>query len=200
MVRCAVFFVLGFSTLGCATQQATSQAMTIAGAAAVVVGASMAANNRCHDVTPEGGGPGAFCSSGLSRGARNVGTGVAVAGAALAAAGYALQPKGPDRLQGGANALPAPAWPYRLARPAPAVAGPPAAPAEPAAVEQGCPARDVKPASEAAPGDVEEAPAEDASQPNAGPPCAAPPDETAPSAAPELSPPAEPATEPSSVP
>ncbi len=87
MLRGPVVFVLGFGALGCATQQGTSQAMTIAGAAAVVVGASMAANNRCQDVTPEGGGPAAFCSSGLSRGARNAGTGVAVAGAALAAAG-----------------------------------------------------------------------------------------------------------------
>lgn len=100
----------------CATQNATSQAMTIAGAAAVVVGASMGSDGNCY-----GSGEGSaavYCSPGLSRGARRTGTGIAVAGAALAGVGYALKPKGPDRMQSLQAPPPSTSSPYRLIRPA----------------------------------------------------------------------------------
>jgi hypothetical protein len=99
---------------GCATQHGTAQALTIAGAAAVIVGASIASDSECYE-DPEGGG--GYCSPSLSRGTRRAGTALAVAGAGAAAVGYALQPKGPDRLQRAPANLPAPAAPYRLIRP-----------------------------------------------------------------------------------
>jgi hypothetical protein len=178
---------LALGALGCATQQATSQAMTIAGAAAVVVGASIAADSRCHDVTPGGAGPAAFCSSGLSRGTRNVGTGVAVAGAALAAAGYALQPKGPDRLQGGGNALPVPAGPYRLVRPTPATPEAPAVPAVAAPPKEGCPAPAAMPGAEEPSENAAATQADDARPARERTPCAASSDETPPNVPPEPS-------------
>jgi hypothetical protein len=104
---------------GCATQRATSQALTIVGAAAVVVGASMAADGQCYD-SGAAGSPQVYCSSGLSKGARRAGTATAVVGAGLAAAGYALEPKGPDTLQSAPrSAATVPGSPYRLIRPPP---------------------------------------------------------------------------------
>jgi hypothetical protein len=111
--------ILGGGVLGgCATQSATSQALTIVGAAAVVVGASMAAGDgHCQD-SGSPGSPLVHCSPGLSKGARQAGTATAVVGAGLAAAGYALEPKGPDTLQPAQpSAAPVPGSPYRLVRP-----------------------------------------------------------------------------------
>ncbi len=108
---------VGGLLLACATQNATSQAMTIAGAAAVVLGASMAADGNCY--ASGEGSAGVYCSPGLSRGARRTGTGIAVAGAALAGVGYALKPKGPDRMQSLQAPPPSTSSPYRLVRPAP---------------------------------------------------------------------------------
>lgn len=104
---------------GCATQHQTAQALTIAGAAAVIVGASMAADSACYD--PGEGAVDPYCSQRLSKGARNVGKGVAVAGVGLAAAGYALTPKGPDRTQRLRSDPPGAGQrsPYRLIRPEP---------------------------------------------------------------------------------
>jgi hypothetical protein len=104
-------------TLSCATQQQTAQALTIAGAAAVLVGASMAADEQCQAASP---GEAGYCPPGFSEGTRNVGKGLAVAGVGAAAAGYALTPKGPDRRQGVSAAAVAPGSPYRLVRAAPA--------------------------------------------------------------------------------
>ena len=104
---------------GCATQRGTSQALTIAGAAAVVVGASMAAGGQCYD-SGSPGSPLVSCSQGLSKGARRAGTVTAVVGAGVAAAGYALEPKGPDTLlQPAQPPSSAPGQPYRLVRPSP---------------------------------------------------------------------------------
>ena len=153
--------------LGCATQQATSQAMTIGGAAAVIIGASMAADRKCVDDTPEGGGVGGFCSSGLSSGGRKAGTAIAIAGAGLAAAGYALEPKGPDRIAG-ANSLPPPAGPYRLIRPpAPPEPEPIAAPGAavaPAPAEERCALPAASPAPEGATARDTDGPSPDASR------------------------------------
>jgi hypothetical protein len=102
------------SSAGCATQESTAQALAIAGTAAVIVGASMAADGGCYAAAEEG--PAAYCSSGLSKSTRQAGTAVAVAGVGVAAAGYALQPKGPDRLHRPAPAPRAPTQPYRLIR------------------------------------------------------------------------------------
>ena len=104
----------GVLTSGCATQQSTAQALTIAGAAAVLVGASLAADNNCYASAE--GAAGAYCSPGLSKGTRRAGTAVALAGVGVAAAGYALQPKGPDRRSLPAPAPRAPTEPYRLIR------------------------------------------------------------------------------------
>lgn len=119
-----VAFGVWVALTGCATQQATSQAMTIGGAAAVVLGASMAADEQCYAAGPGEGGVQSYCSPGLGPGARTAAKGLAVAGVGLAAAGYALKPKGPDRLQRvpGDPDL-APASPYRLIRPEPAPEG-----------------------------------------------------------------------------
>jgi hypothetical protein len=114
-------FLAGGVLTGCATQRATSQALTIVGAAAVVVGASMAAGDgHCYD-SGSPGSPLVHCSPGLSKGARQAGTATAVVGAGLAAAGYALEPKGPDTLQPAQpSAAPVAGSPYRLVRPPPA--------------------------------------------------------------------------------
>jgi hypothetical protein len=104
----------GALTSGCATQQSTAQALTIAGAAAVLVGASLAADNNCYASME--GAAGTYCSSGVSTGTRRAGTAVALAGVGVAAAGYALQPKGPDRRSLPAPAPRAPTEPYRLIR------------------------------------------------------------------------------------
>jgi len=93
-VKGLVALGVGAALTGCATQYQTAQALTIAGAAAVVIGASVAADEQCYAVGPEGAA--GYCGSGWSKGARNAGTGVAIAGVGLAAAGYALMPKGPD--------------------------------------------------------------------------------------------------------
>jgi len=156
---CAWALLLGVASAlpGCATQHDTAQALTIAGAAAVLVGASMAADEQCYSAGPGEGGVQAYCAPGLSKGARTAGKGLAVAGVGLAAAGYALKPKGPDRWQRAAPDPDAvPASPYRLVRPEPvpepleepspeqpapegaapaAPAGPPSAPAAEAAPE-----------------------------------------------------------------
>jgi hypothetical protein len=124
---------LGLLGSGCATQQSTAQALAIAGTAAVIIGASLAADGDCSE-SLEAGGFG-YCSPGLSRGTRRAGTALALAGVGAAAAGYALQPKGPDRT------LPAPAplapnQRYRLIRSAP----PEPDPSEPeTALETGAP-------------------------------------------------------------
>ena len=102
------------SGAGCATQESTAQALAIAGTAAVIVGASMAADGGCYAAAAEG--PAAYCSSGLSKGTRRAGTAVALAGVGVAAAGYAFQPKGPDRSRRAVPAPRAPTQPYRLMR------------------------------------------------------------------------------------
>jgi hypothetical protein len=107
---------LGF---GCASQASTAQALAIAGTAAVIVGASLAADNDCTEAAEGAGSPVVYCSPGLSKSTRKAGTAVAVAGAGVAAAGYALQPKGPDGLHRPAPAPRAPTQPYRLIRKAP---------------------------------------------------------------------------------
>ena len=114
-VKGLVALGVGAALTGCATQSQTAQALTIAGAAAVVVGASMASDQQCYAGGPEGAA--GYCGPGLSKGARSAGTGVAVAGVGLAAAGYALMPKGPDVTLRRAPVGPAPEAPYRLVRP-----------------------------------------------------------------------------------
>jgi hypothetical protein len=118
----------GALTSGCATQQSTAQALTVAGAAAVLVGASLAADNNCSASAE--GATGSYCSSGLSKGTRQAGTAVALAGVGVAAAGYALQSKGPDQRSLPAPAPRAPTAPYRLIRTTPAQEDP-ADPADP---------------------------------------------------------------------
>jgi len=108
----------GALTSGCATQASTAQALTVAGAAAVLVGASLAADNNCYASAE--GGPSSYCSPGLSKSTRHAGTALALAGVGAAAAGYALQPKGPDRRSLPAPAPLAPTQPYRLIRATPA--------------------------------------------------------------------------------
>lgn len=133
---------VGMALSACATQQATSQAMTIAGAAAVVIGASMAADEQCYSAGPGEGGLQGYCSPGLSKGERTAAKGLAAAGVGLAAAGYALKPKGPDRMQRApADPDAAPASPYRLIRREPEPAPEPpatdeAAPSAPAAAPE----------------------------------------------------------------
>jgi hypothetical protein len=131
---------LGLVSSGCANRSASATALTAVGAAAVIVGASLAADNDCNH-SPNAAGP-PHCSPGLSKSTRNAGTALAVAGVGAAAAGYALQPKGPDQL-GAAPAPRAPTQPYRLIRRAP-----PAPAAEPAVPEVASPA----PAPEASTG------------------------------------------------
>jgi hypothetical protein len=106
---------VGAGFLGCASQQQTAQALTVVGAAAVVVGASMASDEECYGAPGEGGGN-AYCSPGYGKATRNAGTGLAAAGVGLAAAGYAMTPKGPDRTQSLSRAPVDPASPYRLIR------------------------------------------------------------------------------------
>lgn len=115
----AMAALLGAGVMGCASQHDTAQALTIAGAAAVVVGASLAADSPCHEGPGGGGAVAAYCSPGASRGVRRAGTAAALAGVGVAAAGYALQPKGPDRLAPPRSNLPAAAAPYRLIRAVP---------------------------------------------------------------------------------
>jgi hypothetical protein len=116
---------LGILGSGCASQASTAQALAIAGTAAVIIGASLAAEGNCADAI-EAGGLG-YCSPGLSSGSRHAGTAVAFAGLGVAAAGYALQPNGPDRSRRPAAAPLAARQPYRLIR----TTAPEAAPSEP---------------------------------------------------------------------
>ncbi len=95
---------------GCATQKDTSKALSVAGAAAVIVGATMASSTQCYDALPATGGGNANCAPSLSRGARQAGTALAAAGAGVAAAGYALEPKGPDVKKRPAKSSPEPAF------------------------------------------------------------------------------------------
>lgn len=132
----ALLLAVGSALPGCATQRDTAQALTIAGAAAVLVGASMAADEQCYSAGPGESGVQPDCVPGLSKGARTAGKGLAVAGVGLAAAGYALKPKGPDRMQRPpADPDAVPSSPYRLIRrdpaPEPSAAAPAAATAAP---------------------------------------------------------------------
>ena len=131
---------LASSSVGCATQSSTAQALAIVGTAAVIVGAAMADGSDCHEDPQGSSGPEVYCPPGPSKGARKAGTALAVAGVGAAAAGYALQPKGPDRRNQAATAPRAPTQPYRLIRqtppepdPAPPEAATPSAPAAPEA-------------------------------------------------------------------
>jgi hypothetical protein len=149
---------------GCATQHGTSQALTVAGAAAVVVGASMAADEQCYG-SPSGGAALVDCAANTSTGVRNTGKAIAVAGVGLAAAGYALKPKGPDNLQRvRSDPDAAPASPYRLIRRDP----------QPESLPEPTP----EPPSEAAPGGAEGAAEGDvaAPGPESAPPAANPGD------------------------
>ncbi len=157
---------------GCATQRATSQALTVGGAAAVAVGASLASSTQCYDAALGQGGGAFTCASGGGRGARQAGTALALAGVGAAAAGYALEPKGPDVARRPGRAAPAaftlsrlprrdpdPAAfePYRLPRrdpePPPAEAeGAPAGEAAPAPAPEPC--RPLGPRVEPAPPDA----------------------------------------------
>jgi hypothetical protein len=112
------FGVGALLTAGCATQQQTAQALTVGGAAAVLVGASMAADEQCYAAGSGEGGLAGDCVSGFSKGTRTAGKGLALAGVGVAAAGYALTPKGPDRRQPTASQT-VPNSPYRLIRSAP---------------------------------------------------------------------------------
>jgi hypothetical protein len=103
---------------GCASQQTTAQALTVVGAAAVMVGASLASDDQCYDGGSGSEGPMVYCSPSLSRSGRKVATGVAAAGVGLAAAGYALTPKGPDQFHR-PPAAPVPGSQYRLIRATP---------------------------------------------------------------------------------
>jgi len=145
--------VLASGSAGCATQSSTAQMLAIAGTAAVIVGAAMADGGDCYQ-DPQGAyGPEVYCSPGLSKGARKAGTAIAAAGVGAAAAGYALQPKGPDRRNKAATAPMAPTQPYRLIRqtppepePAPEVAAPAvAAPANAATGSSPAPASSTAP-------------------------------------------------------
>lgn len=104
---------ISLASTGCATRDATSSVLTTAGAAAVIVGATMAADTHCYQSSHSAGG--AYCSPGLSKSTRNAGTALAIAGVGAAAVGYALQPRGPDQL-GPAPSPRAPTRPYRLLR------------------------------------------------------------------------------------
>jgi hypothetical protein len=115
-VAVGVNLLLGSGLLGCASQQQTAQALTIAGAAAVIVGASMAADEQCYDAAPGEGGGNGYCTHGYGKSTRNAGKGLAAAGVGLAAAGYAMTPKGPDRMRGPAVIPSEPVSPYRLIR------------------------------------------------------------------------------------
>jgi hypothetical protein len=164
------FVALGVSAglLGCASQHQTAQALTVVGAAAVVVGASMASDEQCYEAGPGEGGGNGYCSPGYGKATRNAGKGLAAAGVGLAAAGYAMTPKGPDRTQQISPAPVDPASPYRLIRrdppPEQAIAPTQGASAEPApspecsaegapATEENgsCPAEKVAPAPPARP-------------------------------------------------
>jgi len=96
--RAQVWFaglVLASGSAGCATQSSAAQALAIVGTAAVIVGAAMADGSDCYQDPQGTSGPEVYCSPGLSKGARKAGTAIAAAGVGAAAAGYALQPKGP---------------------------------------------------------------------------------------------------------
>ena len=114
-----VGLVLASGSAGCATQSSTAQALAIVGTAAVIVGAAMADGDDCYQDPQGSSGPEVYCSPGLSKGARKAGTAIAAAGVGAAAAGYALQPKGPDRRSQAATAPRAPTQPYRLIRQTP---------------------------------------------------------------------------------
>jgi len=143
---------LGILSSGCATQASTAQALAIAGTAAVIIGASLAADGDCSE-TMEAGGFG-YCSPGLNSASRHAGSAVAFAGLGVAAAGYALQPNGPDRSRRPAPAALAPTPSYRLIRTSPPEPDP----------------SELEGALEAAPSDVEAAPEanEGSSSPAAG--------------------------------
>jgi hypothetical protein len=131
-----VGLVLASGSAGCATQSSTAQALAIVGTAAVIVGAAMADGSDCYQDPQGASGPEVYCSPGLSKGARKAGTAIAAAGVGAAAAGYALQPRGPDRRNPAATAPRAPTQPYRLIRQTPPeqfAAPAPAAPANSAA-------------------------------------------------------------------
>ena len=134
-VKGLVALGVGATLTGCATQYQTAQALTIAGAAAVVIGASMAADQQCYALGPEGAA--GYCGSGWSKGARDAGKGVALAGVGLAAAGYALMPKGPDVTLRPARVGPVLAVPHRLVRQG---VLPEAAPEPSPELAPGCPA------------------------------------------------------------
>jgi hypothetical protein len=109
--------LLAAGAWSCATQQGTAQALTVGGAAAVMVGASLASSSQCAS-TASVGGPAVYCPPRSSSGARSAGTALAAAGVGLAAAGYALRPKGPDRVRAAVAAAPGSSW--RLVRATPA--------------------------------------------------------------------------------
>jgi hypothetical protein len=83
----------------CASQQQTGQALTAAGTAAVIVGAASSAGSTCAVMgeAPHGPVEHAACHGGVGS---KAGKALAVAGAAVAAAGYALEhaADGPDSL------------------------------------------------------------------------------------------------------
>ena len=148
--RAQVWFaglVLASSSAGCATQSSTAQALAIVGTAAVIVGAAMADGDDCYQDPQGTSGPEVYCSPGLSKGARKAGTAIAVAGVGAAAAGYALQPKGPDRRSTAASAPRAPTQPYRLIRQTPPEPEP--TPALPGAAAAAAPSAPVSPAAAA---------------------------------------------------
>jgi hypothetical protein len=76
-LRWALVGGLGLAGSGCASPAATSRLLTTAGAAAVVVGASLAADSQCYP-SPQGAAGPAYCSPGLSKSGRKAATGLAL--------------------------------------------------------------------------------------------------------------------------
>ena len=107
--------LVGIAALGCASQRETGAALVVAGAATTIVGASSASHTYCH---------GAFGC--YSRSPAPWGSKMAVAGAALAAAGYAVMataPRGDAQTRRVSPPLPPPppgdAWRLRRKDPPP---------------------------------------------------------------------------------
>jgi hypothetical protein len=108
--------VVAVATLGCASQRQTGAALVVAGAAATMVGATAASGSTCH---------GAFGC--YYRNPAPWGSKMAVAGAALAAAGYAVMATAPrgDAETRPARLPPAPGDAWRLRRKDPSPEPPP---------------------------------------------------------------------------
>ena len=109
--------VLVLATLGCASQRQAGAALVVAGAATTMVGASSASHTSCS------GAFGCYYRTPAPWGSK-----VAVAGAAVAAAGYAAMataPRGDAQTRRSPPAQSAPEDPWRLRRKDPLPEPPP---------------------------------------------------------------------------